>query len=176
MMYFLTSVAAIAGFLFGYDEGVIAIALPSLAERADDLPLLIEHFLGAVATRLKREPKRLSAGAYRALCDHEWRGNVRELEHALEQAVALASGSEIEVDDLPTSLRGGRRDEDGERPGSFREAKQRVIERFERRVIGEALEHHHGNVSKAADELGMYRQHLQLKLAEYAIDPATFRR
>src|SRR2546425_692930 len=159
-----------------YRLNVVAIALPSLADRADDLPLLIEHFLAAVATRLKRESKRLSPEAYRTLCDHEWRGNVRELEHALEQAVALASGSEIQVDDLPASVRGLRRDDGSELPGSFKEAKQRVIERFERRVIGEALERQHGNVSKAADELGMYRQHLQLKLAEYAIDPASYRR
>src|SRR5207244_4104808 len=129
-----------------YRLNVIAIALPSLAERAADLPLLIEHFLGAVATRLKREPKRLSADAYRTLCDHEWRGNVRELEHALEQAVALASGAEIQIDDLPASMRGAGRDDGAESPGSFKEAKQRVIERFERRVIGDALEHHRGNV------------------------------
>lgn len=60
-------------------------------------------------------------------------------------------------------------------PGSFREAKQRVIERFERQFICEALERHHGNISKAAEEMGMYRQHLQIKLAEYDIDAAPYR-
>jgi len=154
---------------------VVAILLPSLRERVEDLPLLIEHFLRSVAERLKREARTLAPDAYRALCAHEWKGNVRELEHAIEQALALASGAEIDVEDLPPSVRAGGGDAPAEPAGSFKAAKQRVIERFERQVIGEALERHRGNVSKAAEELGMYRQHLQLKLAEYGIDPATYR-
>jgi DNA-binding NtrC family response regulator len=159
-----------------YRLNVVSIVLPPLSERASDLPLLIDHFLATVAARLKREPKRLALDAYRALCTHQWKGNVRELEHAIEQAVALGSGAEIQMADLPASVRGtAAPDDGGEPPGSFKEAKQRVIERFERQVIGEALERHRGNISKAAEDLGMYRQHLQLKLAEYGIDPAAFR-
>jgi DNA-binding NtrC family response regulator len=161
-----------------YRLNVVSIVLPGLAERANDLPLLIDHFLGAVATRLRREPKTLAPDAYRALCGHEWKGNVRELEHAIEQAVALASGPTIELDDLPASVRAASAAAAGavgEATGSFKQAKQRVIERFERQVIGEALERHRGNISKAAEELGMYRQHLQLKLAEYGIDPGAYK-
>ena len=62
-----------------------------------------------------------------------------------------------------------------ESAASFRAAKQRVIERFERQFIEEALGRHHGNISHASEEMGMYRQHLQLKLTEYGIDPAKFR-
>jgi len=83
----------------------------------------------------------------------------------------------IEVADLPPAVRGGP--EDGAAPSdgsSFKDAKQQVIERFERRFILAALERHHGNVSKAAEEMGMYRQHLQLKLGEYGIDPERYRR
>jgi DNA-binding NtrC family response regulator len=162
-----------------YRLNVVPIVLPPLRERTDDLPALIEHFLGAAATRLKRERKTLAAEAYRALVAHEWRGNVRELEHAIEQATALASGLEIRLDDLPAPMRGAAGaagDDDGGNPGSFRVAKQQLIERFERQFITEALARHHGNISKAAEEMGMYRQHLQLKLAEYAIDPATYRK
>ncbi|HYC22177.1 MAG TPA: sigma-54 dependent transcriptional regulator [Candidatus Bathyarchaeia archaeon] len=174
-----------------YRLNVVPIVLPPLRERTGDLPLLIDHFLTTVATRLRRDVKSLVPEAYRALCAHEWKGNVRELEHALEQAVALASSSEIALDDLPASVRGaegaaivasaanaGAAGDGGappEQPGTFREAKQQVIERFERQFILQALERHHGNVSKAAEEMGMYRQHLQLKLAEYGIDPATYR-
>jgi len=60
-------------------------------------------------------------------------------------------------------------------PGSFREAKKQAVERFERQFIHEALARHHGNISKAAEDMGMYRQHLQLKLAEYGIDAAAYR-
>jgi DNA-binding NtrC family response regulator len=162
-----------------YRLNVVPIVLPALAERPEDLPLLIEHFLAAVATRLAREPRPLAPEAYRALCAHEWNGNVRELEHAIEQAVVLASGPEIGLEDLPGSVRAAAApalSEAQEQPATFRNAKQRVVERFERQVIGEALARHRGNVSKAAEELGMYRQHLQVKLAEYKIDPEPYRK
>jgi len=158
-----------------YRLNVVSIVLPGLRERVEDLPLLIEHFLAAAATRLKREPRPLAPDAYRALCAHEWKGNVRELEHAIEQAVALASGSEIALADLPASMRGMPSDGAADPPGSFREAKQQAVERFERQFIHEALARHHGNISKAAEDMGMYRQHLQLKLAEYGIDAAAYR-
>ena len=158
-----------------YRLNVVSILLPALRERVEDLPLLIEHFLAAAATRLKRAPRPLAPDAYRALCAHEWKGNVRELEHAIEQAVALASGSEIALGDLPASVRNLSSDGAVDPPGSFREAKQQAVERFERQFIHEALARHHGNISKAAEDMGMYRQHLQLKLAEYGIDAAAYR-
>jgi DNA-binding NtrC family response regulator len=162
-----------------YRLNVVPIVLPALRDRPEDLPPLIEHFLAAVATRLQRAPKPLAGDAYRALLACEWKGNVRELEHAIEQAVALASGSAIGVDDLPASVRAGAVSElphDDEPAGSFKEAKQRMIEQFERQFIVDALERHHGNISKAAEDMGMYRQHLQIKLAEYGIDAAAYRR
>jgi DNA-binding NtrC family response regulator len=171
-----------------YRLNVVPIVVPALRERPEDLPLLIEHFLAAVASRLKRDPKTLSGDAYRALLACEWKGNIRELEHAIEQAVVLASGTVIEVDDLPLSVRGGpplpllraagenTRVGDGDGPTTFKEAKQRVVESFERQFIVDALNRHHGNISKAAEELGMYRQHLQLKLSEYDIDAEAYRK
>ncbi len=168
-----------------YRLNVVPVVLPSLRDRAEDLPLLIDHFLGTVAVRLKRDGKSLSPDAYRALLGHEWKGNVRELEHALEQAVALASGAEIGFDDLPASIRGAAApatpppawEAVGVKESvSFKDAKQQAIERFERQFILEALERHQGNISRTAEELGMYRQHLQLKLAEYAIDAEAYRK
>ena len=61
-------------------------------------------------------------------------------------------------------------------PATFREAKEQVIVRFERQFIIDALSRHRGNISKAAEEMGMYRQHLQVKLAEYGIDAASYRK
>ncbi len=162
-----------------YRLNVVPILLPPLRERAEDIPVLIEHLLAAAAARLQRAPKTLAPVVYRALLAHEWKGNVRELEHAIEQMVVLASGSEIGLADLPASVQaasGTEPEADGERAGTFKAAKQQTIERFERQFILEALERHHGNVSKAAEEMGMYRQHLQLKLAEYGIDPEPYRK
>ncbi len=170
-----------------YRLNVVPIVLPALRERPEDVPLLVEHFLAAVTARLKRPPVALSAAAYRALLACEWKGNVRELEHALEQAVALASGGEIDLADLPGSVARGAAPPpspagngavvaDGSGAASFKEAKQQVVERFERQFLIDALARHQGNISKAAEELGMYRQQLQGKLAEYDIDAGTYRR
>jgi DNA-binding NtrC family response regulator len=167
-----------------YRLHVVAVTLPPLRERPEDLPLLIERFLDAAATRMRRPRPTPTAGAYRALLAHPWPGNVRELEHALEQAVALAGGETLSVDDLPHALAGASSEADGSGetsganggPATFRDAKQRVVERFERDFIGAALTRHHGNISKAAEDMGVYRQQLQQKLADYGIDADQYRR
>lgn len=168
-----------------YRLNVVPIVLPGLKDRPGDMPLLISHFLDKAADRLGRPKKALSSSAMRALLAHEWKGNVRELEHAIEQAVVLAAGEEIEVADLPvgmTSTPGAAAvadavglSGDDAPPATFKEAKQRVVSGFERQFIEEALERHGGNISKAAEEMGMYRQHLQGKLSEYEIDAAVYR-
>jgi len=164
-----------------YRLNVVAIVLPSLRERPEDIPLLIERLLATIAARLRRDPKPIAPDAYRTLLAHAWPGNVRELEHAIEQAVALASGSEIALEDLPAAVQG-----DGTPatplagatgvPRAFKDAKQAVVDRFEREFLGAALARHQGNISKAADEVGMYRQQLQAKLAELGLDADRYRR
>ncbi|MCW5891007.1 MAG: sigma-54-dependent Fis family transcriptional regulator [bacterium] len=167
-----------------YRLHVVAVNLPPLRERPEDLPLLIERFLDAAATRLRRPRPTLAPAAYRALRAHAWPGNVRELEHALEQAVALSGGETIGLDDLPRTLAGAAPDAEGAAQpaatdgasATFRDAKQRVVERFERDFIGAALARHQGNISKAAEDMGVYRQQLQQKLADYGIDAEQYRR
>jgi DNA-binding NtrC family response regulator len=160
-----------------YRLNVVPVVLPSLSERVEDLPLLIEHFLAKAAERSRRKAKVLSPQAYAALLAHEWRGNVRELENALEQATALARGEDIGVEDLAlkTSAGGSAAAAASNGAASFRDAKQRVVEQFERRFLSDALARHGGNVTRAAAEIGLYRQQLQAKLAEYGIDPEQFR-
>ena len=168
-----------------YRLNVVPIAITPLRERREDVPLLIEHCLAGAAARLGRPAKALAPDVYRRLLDYDWPGNVRELEHAIEQALVLASDSAIQLDDLPAALRGAAPRAaamtaplplGADAVAGFKESKQRVIEQFERRFIEDALARHHGNISKAAEEMGMYRQHLQIKLAEYGIDAASFRR
>src|SRR5690554_3487454 len=91
-----------------YRLRVVELVIPPLAERREDIPLLIDHFLKQAAQRFKREPKPLSGDALRACLTHEWRGNVRELRSAVEQALLLASGPEITAADLlPASSTSG---------------------------------------------------------------------
>lgn len=173
-----------------YRLNVVPIVLPPLKDRPGDMPLLIRHFLEKATARLGRPEKELSPAAMRALLAHEWKGNVRELENAIEQAIVLSAGDEIEVADLPSGMTSGAapaaaeataeiRTGDvstGDGPTTFKEAKQRVVSSFERRFIGDALRRNDGNISKAAEEMGMYRQQLQGKLSEYEIDAAVYRR
>jgi two-component system response regulator HydG len=84
-----------------YRLNVIALRLPPLRERGDDVLLLAGHFLHKLAVALQRPLKDLSGDARRALLDYAWPGNVRELEHALEHAFVLSQGTTIHASDLP---------------------------------------------------------------------------
>jgi len=152
-----------------YRLKVVAVELPPLRERSEDIPALTDRFLGQLAERLDRPHKRLAAGALSRLARHGWPGNVRELRNVLEQAAVLASGEEIEEGDLRL----------GDAPGSapaaapvvdegvpFAEAKRRVVEHFEREFLLRALREHDGNVSRTAQAIGMVRQSLQQKIRE----------
>ncbi len=83
-----------------YRLRVVELVIPPLAERREDIPLLAEHFLKDAATRFHREPKPLTGEALRACVGHAWKGNVRELRSAVEQALLLARGPEITAADL----------------------------------------------------------------------------
>ena len=160
-----------------YRLAVVPIELPPLKDRAGDLQLLIDHFLKAAAERLDRPLRALSPEARRALAEHSWEGNVRELEHAIEHAVALAGGDEIGISDLPAVVRAVTAPLAAPvASGNFKQAKELMIEAFERDFITRALERHFGNVTRAAEEIGMYRQQLQTKVAKLGIDLGSFRR
>jgi two-component system, NtrC family, response regulator HydG len=87
-----------------YRLNVIGVALPPLRERGDDITLLAYHFIEKYARRLGRNDKPIGRGALAALLQYAWPGNVRELEHAMERAVVLARGPEIDVRDLPSEI------------------------------------------------------------------------
>ena len=158
-----------------YRLKVVELTIPPLAERRDDIPLLVEHFLRGAAEHFKRPAKPLSAAAMRACVDAEWKGNVRELRSAVEQALLLSPAAEIEVADLfagpplPAAAGASPGAITGDGPASFRDAKQAAVESFERAFLVAALRRHDGNISKAAEEIGMYRQNLQQKMRELNI-------
>jgi DNA-binding NtrC family response regulator len=161
-----------------YRLRVVELTIPPLHERRDDIPLLIEHFLKDAAQRFGRNAKPVSAEALQASVTHHWKGNVRELRSAVEQALLLGSGAEIGADDLfgqgtqPSAA--GSQPSVHTPPGdplprSFREAKDQVVQAFERDFLLDALKRHGGNITKAAEEVGMYRQNFQQKMRELGI-------
>jgi two-component system response regulator PilR (NtrC family) len=132
---------------------VIRVALPSLRERKEDLPLLIDHFLRLYANENSKPITGIEPDALRALYNHHWPGNVRELENAIERSVVLAAGPTIGIDLLPESV---FTPEDASAavpiPAeglSYREA----VENFERRLVVSALKRAGGVQKKAAELL-----------------------
>ncbi len=144
-----------------YRLNTVEIRLPPLRERVADVPLLAEHFLRQQAARYGRPVEGFSPGAMDALMQHPWPGNVRELRHAVERSVLMARARRIESADL-----GLRRREDG----SAR-LDELTLEEAERLMIEKALERHQGNVSKAAETLGLSRSALYRRLQRLDVEP-----
>jgi DNA-binding NtrC family response regulator len=137
-----------------YRLNTVEVRLPALRERSVDIPLLAEHFLGQQAARYGRDVEGFSDGAMEALMAHSWPGNVRELRHAVERSLLMARGRRIEAADL-----GLRRREDG---GARLD--ELTLDQAERLMIEKALDRHQGNVSKAAESLGVSRSALYRRL------------
>ena len=155
-----------------YRLRVIALHLPPLRERREDVPAIALHFLTEMAARHHRPVRGLGDGARRALLAYDWPGNVRELRNAIERAVVLAEGETIEAADLPPQLAASAapiRPVDAALADlPFAEARDRAVDAFERAYLQAALERH-GTVSAAARALGLHRQSLQKKLRQLGL-------
>jgi two-component system, NtrC family, response regulator HydG len=147
-----------------YRLNVIALTLPPLRERREDIPVLAEHFLTRFASRQGRM-LRLSAEALDRLLAYAWHGNIRELENAMERAAILAGGDAVGADDLPPHI-AARLDLGG--PPSL--PRQMSLADAERACIVQTLERCGWNHSRAADALGIGRTTLWRKRKEYGID------
>jgi two-component system, NtrC family, response regulator AtoC len=154
-----------------YRLKVVTIELPPLRERAEDIPALSQRFLEKVTARLGLEKRQLGDAALGRLVRHRWPGNVRELANVIEQAAVLASGPVIEEADLQLGGDLGAGGASGPAPAglSFADAKRLTVERFERGYLLDALRRSGGNISRAAEALGMVRQSLQQKIRELGL-------
>jgi two-component system response regulator HydG len=149
-----------------YRLNVIAIHLPPLRQRAEDIPVLADHFLGRIAAARNETPKRLHADAVLAMQTYSWPGNVRELENAMERAVILTSGAEIAIDALPQAVT-----EQRTQPlVSPRTPPNPTLEAIERAYILWVLGNEHGNKSRTAEVLGIDPSTLYRKLGRYGLD------
>jgi len=156
-----------------YRLNVIAIHLPPLQERVEDIPVLAYHFLRKYALRSGRKIRRISLEAMRALSGYSWPGNVRELENALERAVVMARSDVIVPGDLPAAVISTpeatvTRNVLADLP--FAEAKRRVVESFEKEYSRETLRRAGGNVSEAARQAGLDRSNFRRILRKYKVN------
>ncbi len=151
-----------------YRLNVIALELPSLRDRRDDLVLLIDHFFQEMATERESAPKALSSDALDAVMVYDWPGNVRELQNALEHAVVLSKGTLIEPGALPERITRRRR----EPLVAERSSPNPSLEVIERAYIMWVLQAEGGNKTRAAEVLGIDPSTLYRKLSRYEEQPA----
>jgi two-component system response regulator HydG len=152
-----------------YRLNVIAVPIPPLRDRRDDVPLLAEHFLQLYAARNGRHLGGFSRAALDLLTRYEWPGNVRELENTIERAVVLCRGSAIELDDLPPDVRSGSGTLSDGRSLTF--AVGTPLEEIERRVIHATLAHVGGDKRLCAQLLGIATRTIYRRLEEERVEP-----
>ena len=141
---------------------VVVIHLPPLRERGDDVVLLLNHYLQRFNEEHGKRIEGFSAAAIDVLTAYRWPGNVRELRNLVERVTVLTRGRNIEVRDIPASIR--------ERAGTdVSPEADLTVEEMEKRMILRALEKTGGNRTKAAEKLGISRRTLHRKLNEYGI-------
>ncbi|GGH13519.1 sigma-54-dependent transcriptional regulator [Silvibacterium dinghuense] len=142
----------------------VEIHLPPLRERREDIPLLAAHFLARYAQRYRKQVAGFDPGAIQALLHYVWPGNVRELDHTIERAVLMARGSQIEAIDLGLSQ--GRVSGSSNLGPSLEEMSLESVESI---LIRKALSRSNGNVSQAAEALGLSRGALYRRMEKYGI-------
>jgi DNA-binding NtrC family response regulator len=141
-----------------YRINTVEIQIPPLSERTDDIPLLADHFTGYYSRKYRKNIGSISMEAMMKLKKYAWPGNVRELQHAIERAVIMADSTSLQESDFLFS-----RKSDGPSTDSLN------LDEVEKTAVAKALQLHNGNISKAADELGLTRASLYRRMEKYGI-------
>jgi DNA-binding NtrC family response regulator len=137
----------------------VELHIPPLRERKEDIPLLAAHFLTAYAQRYRKPVTGFDPAAMQKMLDHPWPGNVRELDHATERAVLITTSEQIQPGDLGL---------ESERAASAK-IEDMSLEEVESLLIKKALSRHSGNISHAADALGLSRSALYRRMQKYGV-------
>ncbi len=154
-----------------YRLNVFPLSIPPLRERGTDIIALAEHFAVQIAGEMGLEPLRIATPALNLLMSYRWPGNVRELENVIERAILLAEDRVIQEDHLPKAM---QLLEMGEGAGGG--PLETRVAAMEMGMIVDSLKSTHGNISKTADQLGLTRRMLRLRMAKYGLEYKAFRR
>ncbi len=155
-----------------YRLNVFPVIIPALREREEDIPLMATHFLEYYAAEMKKDLKHLSKSALNLLCGHPWIGNVRELQNAIERAMILCDGKEIEPAHLGLRKRLKTESSIDHIPleGSLHEVSEKASRLVETKMIIKVLRKTGGNKSRAAEILQVSYKTLLTKIKDYAIE------
>jgi transcriptional regulator with PAS, ATPase and Fis domain len=141
-----------------YRINTVEIQIPPLCERPDDIPLLVNHFMGYYARKYRKDIGSITPEAMLKLKKYAWPGNVRELQHSIERAVIMADSTSLQESDFLFSRRS-----EGSSTDSLN------LDEVEKAAVTRALQLHNGNISKAAEELGLTRASLYRRMEKYGI-------
>lgn len=150
-----------------YRLNVVPVAIPSLAERRDDIPTLVDHFFARFASDQGVPPPDVSEEAMAALQSYEWPGNVRQLRNVVERMIILTPRDRldrIEIDMLPSEILSGRISSDSGLPNLMGVPLREARENFEREYLRVQIKRFSGNISRTASFIGMERSALHRKL------------
>jgi len=154
---------------FFYRINTIHIHIPPLRERTSDIPLLIQHFIANLEKKYDRKISKIDPEAEKILLDYHWPGNVRELQNVIERTYYLASPPSIMKTDLPSYL---LKDQPVMHPFNweqltFKEAKEQILEKFEKDYLQVQLTKFDWNISKTADACGIDRRTIHRLINKY---------
>lgn len=144
-----------------YRINTVEITLPPLRERKPDIPLLLQYYLKVYTKKYQKPNMKLGMETTKKLQEYHWPGNIRELRHAVERSVILSDNDQLELSDF--ILQGQEEKKGNQGFASFNLAD------IESWAIRKVLTKHHGNISKAADELGLTRAALYRRMAKYGL-------
>jgi DNA-binding NtrC family response regulator len=147
----------------------VQIPLPALRERSEDIAEIAAHYSAYYAKKYQRPLRGLSQQALQAAQAYHWPGNIRALRHAIERAVIMADGDELQPEDLQLSAAEIPTESQIQSPSlTGKEAGEDLnLERMERRLIEQALNKHNFNISHAADDLGLTRAALYRRMKKH---------
>jgi DNA-binding NtrC family response regulator len=137
----------------------VEIHLPPMRERRRDIPLLSMHFLKRYAERYRKPTTGFDPAALQAMVEYSWPGNVRELDHAVERAILLSQGDTVQVSDL------GLKESRATTPPM----EDLSLEEVEALLVRKAIDRYGGNISQAAEALGLSRSALYRRLQKHGI-------
>nr|MBD3623596.1 sigma 54-interacting transcriptional regulator [Sunxiuqinia sp.] len=153
-----------------YRINVFPIFIPSLRERRNDIPMLVDHFIEKFNKRNNAKIKRITTSALNMLMIYSWPGNIRELENCIERACILTQDNVIHSYNLPPSLQTADSTNTGARGGLTY-----TVEQVEQQLIREALTTTNGNIAKAAEHLKVTERMLGTRIKKYEIDAWRFK-
>ena len=146
----------------------MTITLPPLRERAEDLPLLVDHFLKRFSTEFRKSSTDVSDEAMKKLESYEWPENVRELKNVIERAVLLGAGPVVAADDLTLGRATAAAPEKDKKLFSL-PAKGFKFDEFEKDIVLQALERASWNQTRAGELLGMTRDQIHYRMEKFGL-------